>query len=112
MIGNTGIQYCEGHGTGKAPANRRSMNLATALRSSVLEGYFMSLPDGQPEPRPEPGPEPGPEPMPEPGPGPEPVPSVRAKPTSVLAPETLKLPLFRNHRSQQTQVTSISAPPF
>ena len=58
-----------------------------------MEGYLMSLPDGQPEPRPEPMPEPGPEPMPEPGPGPEPVPSVRAKPT-VLAPETLKLSLL------------------
>jgi hypothetical protein len=54
----------------------------------------MSLPDGQPEPAPEPMPEPGPEPMPEPGPGPEPVPSVRAKPTSVLAPETLNLSLL------------------
>ncbi len=55
----------------------------------------MSLPDGQPEP--------GPEPMPEPGPGPEPVPSVRAKPTSVLAPETVKLSLLeiiaRNKRN-------------
>ena len=45
-----------------------------------------------PEPMPEPGPEPMPEPGPEPGPGPEPVPTVR--PTSVLAPETLKLSLL------------------
>ena len=51
----------------------------------------MSLPNGQPEP----GPEPTPEPIPEPGPSPEPVPTVRrAKPTSVLAPETLKLSLL------------------
>ena len=65
----------------------------------------MSLPDGQPEP--------GPEPMPEPGPGPEPVPTVRGSEANFGAcARNSKVVVVRNHRSQQTQVTSISAPPF
>ncbi len=57
------------------------------VRDQMVEEYFMSLPDGQPEPVPVPEREPVPEPGPEPAP--EPVP----EPVAVLAPATRSLTL-------------------
>ena len=58
-------------------------------REQMIEEYFLSLPDGQPEPEPVPEPEPAPLPEPEPVPTP-----VAAETTYVLAPETRKLSLI------------------